>query len=84
MTIPFKSSPVEFNQHLLFPSNIFDLLPKDNDCYLYTELFQMLDTSTIESSYQVKGQNAYHPKLIVSCPFGCAQDRLPGGFLWLA
>jgi len=26
----------------------------------------MLDTSTIESSYQVKGQNAYHPKLIVS------------------
>jgi transposase len=66
MTIPFKSSPVEFNQHLLFPSNIFDLLPKDNDCYLYTELFQMLDTSTIESSYQVKGQNAYHPKLIVS------------------
>jgi len=66
MTIPFKSSPVEFNQHLLFPSNIFDLLPKDNACYLYTELFQMLDTSTIESSYQVKGQNAYHPKLIVS------------------
>jgi len=66
MTIPFKSSPVEFNQHLLFPSNIFDLLPKDNDCYLYTELFQMLDSSTIESSYQVKGQNAYHPKLIVS------------------
>jgi transposase len=66
MTIPFKSSPVEFNQHLLFPSNIFDLLPKDHDCYLYTELFQMLDTSTIESSYQVKGQNAYHPKLIVS------------------
>lgn len=66
MTIPFKSSPVEFNQCLLFPSNIFDLLPKDHDCYLYTELFQLLDTSTIESSYNIKGQNAYHPKLIVS------------------
>ena len=66
MTIPFKSSPVEFNQRLLFPSNIFDLLPKDHDCYLYTELFQMLDTSIIESSYKIKGQNAYHPKLIVS------------------
>ncbi len=66
MTILLKSSPVEFNQHLLFPSNIFDLLPNDHDCCLYTELFQMLDTSPIESRYKVKGQNAYHPKLIVS------------------
>jgi hypothetical protein len=26
MSVPFKSSPIEFNQHLLFPSHIFDLL----------------------------------------------------------
>ena len=28
--------------------------------------FQQLDTSAVENSYQVKGQNAYHPRLIVS------------------
>jgi transposase len=66
MSVPFKSSPIEFNQHLLFPSNIFDLLAEDHECYLYTELFQQLDTSAVENSYQVKGQNAYHPRLIVS------------------
>ena len=66
MPIPFKSSPVEFNQHQLFPSNIFDLLAEDHECYLYRDLFQQLDTSAVESGYKVKGQNAYHPKLIVS------------------
>jgi len=66
MSIPFKSSPVEFNQHLLFPTNIFDLLSKDQECFLYAELFQQIDRSSLESLYSVKGQNAYHPKLIVS------------------
>ncbi len=66
MTIPFKSHPVEFNQHLLFPSNIFDLLAGDHECYLYSELFQQLNTSSIESNYKINGQNAYHPKQIIS------------------
>ena len=66
MSIPFKSSPVEFNQHLLFPSNIFDLLPKNHECFLYADLLQQIDTSSLENLYSVKGQNAYHPKLIVS------------------
>jgi transposase len=66
MSIPFKASPVEFNQHLLFPTHIFDLLPKDHECFLYAELFQEIDTSSLESLYSIKGQNAYHPKLIVA------------------
>lgn len=66
MTIPFKSRPVEFHQHQLFPSNIFDLLPQDHECYLYSELFEQLDTRSIESLYSVKGQHAYHPRQIVS------------------
>jgi transposase len=66
MSIPFKSSPVEFNQHLLFPTNIFDLLPKGHECFLYADLFQQIDTSSLESLYSVKGQHAYHPKLIVA------------------
>jgi hypothetical protein len=51
MSVPFKSSPVEFNQHLLFPPNIFDLLPKDHECFLYADLFQQIDTSSLESLY---------------------------------
>ena len=66
MSIPFKTSPVEFHQHLLFPPNIFDLLADDHECYLYSDLFAQLDTSIIESQYSLKGQNAYHPQLIVS------------------
>jgi len=33
---------------------------------LYAELFEQLDTSSVESLYSVKGQHAYHPKQIVS------------------
>ena len=66
MTIPFKTSPAEYNQSLLFPTNVFDLLPSDHECYLYHDLFQQLDTSELESNYSHKGQNAYHPKLIIS------------------
>ncbi len=66
MSIPFKSSPIEYDQSLLFPGNVFDLLPKAHECYLYQDLFQQLDTTSLENDYSHKGQNAYHPKLIVS------------------
>lgn len=66
MTKNFKPSPVEFNQHLLFPSNVFDLLSKEHECYLFHDLFQQLDTSSLEKRYSHKGQNAYHPRLITS------------------
>ena len=66
MSVPFKTSPVEYDQSLLFPGNVFDLLPNDHECYLYHDLFQQLDTTELESNYSHKGQNAYHPKLIVS------------------
>ena len=66
MSIPFKKSPIEFKQRQLFPSNIFDLLPNEHECYLYKDIFQHLDTSSLESKFSRKGQNAYHPHLIVS------------------
>jgi transposase len=66
MTIPFKTHPAEFNQDTLFPCNIFDLLADDHECYLYADLFQQLDTSSIESNYKYIGQNAYHPRQIIS------------------
>lgn len=63
MSIPFKKDPAEFNQSLLFPSNIFDLLPTDHECYIYEDIFKQIDTSSIEKKYSVLGQNAYHPRL---------------------
>ncbi len=64
MSIPFKKDPVEFNQRLLFPPNIFDLLPGDHQCFIYGEIFEHLDTSGVERNHSNPGQNAYHPKLI--------------------
>ncbi|MCK5905091.1 MAG: IS1182 family transposase [Gammaproteobacteria bacterium] len=62
----FKKKPAEFDQHLMFPSNIFDLLKDDHDCYVYSEIFKDLDTSEIEKQFSTIGQHAYHPKLITS------------------
>ena len=66
MSIPFKSDPVNVTQRQLFPSNVFDLLADDHDCYLFHDLFEQLDTRSIEVLYSPKGQHAYHPKKIVS------------------
>lgn len=66
MSIPFKKSPIEFNQRQLFPSNIFDLLADGHECYLYNDIFQQLNTSSVERTFSRIGQNAYHPRLIVS------------------
>lgn len=66
MSVPFKSRPAEFDQRVLFPTNVFDLLPSDHECYLYKSLFDQLDTSEIEETYSHKGQRAYHPKQITS------------------
>lgn len=64
--IPFKASPIESDPGILSPSNLFDLLPEDHDCYVYEGIFQQLDASGVECKYSPKGQHAYHPKLIVS------------------
>ena len=66
MIIPFKKDPIEFNQRTLFPTNIFDLLSSDHPCYVYEDIFEQLDTSSVEEKFSIKGQNAYHPRLITS------------------
>ncbi|MCP4289892.1 MAG: IS1182 family transposase [Gammaproteobacteria bacterium] len=66
MKSAFKPNPIELDQRLLSASNVFDLLSKDHECFVYDGLFQQLDTSQLEDNYSVLGQHAYHPKLIVS------------------
>jgi len=66
MPIPFKKDPMEFNQRALFATNIFDLLPSHHPSYVYEDIFQQLDTSSVEEQFSVRGQNAYHPRLITA------------------
>ena len=62
--VPFKKDPVEFKQRALFVTNIFDLLPEDHESYIYEDIFDQLDTSSVEKKFSVLGQNAFHPRLI--------------------
>ena len=64
--IPFKEHAEELNQFVLFPSNIFELLPEDHECFLFADLLQQIETSELEHNYSHLGQHAYHPGLIVS------------------
>jgi len=63
--IPFKDAPINYDQRILFPSNVFDLLPIAHECYVYKDIINQLDTSDLEQQYSVRGQHAYHPKLIL-------------------
>ena len=65
MQIPFKKDPIEFKQRALFATNVFDLLPSDHPCYVYEDIFEQLDTSSVEEQFSIRGQNAYHPRLII-------------------
>jgi transposase len=59
--IPFKKDPVEFSQRTLLATNVFDLLPEDDDCFIYEDIFSQIDTAEIEKKYSIRGQHAYHP-----------------------
>jgi transposase len=59
MPIPFKSDPTKFNQRLLFPRNIFDLLPKEHECFIYDTMFQQIDISSIQGKYSYIAQRAH-------------------------
>lgn len=63
--IPFKNDSESAHQRELFPSNIFDLLPPEHDCFLFHDLFQQLDTRELEASYSHLGQHAWHPRTLI-------------------
>jgi len=65
MSVPFKSSSDNLHEAQNFSGNIFDLLPTTHDCFVFKDLFEELDTTSIEAKYSLKGQHAYHPKQIV-------------------
>ena len=66
MAPPFKKDPQEFKGRKLFTENVFDLLPKDHDCFIYEDIFSQIDTKSIEEKYSMIGRHAYYPKLIIA------------------
>jgi transposase len=66
MIVPFKKDPVEFKQRAIFATNVFDLLTADHPCFVYGDIFEQLETSSVEDNYSLLGQNAYHPRLITA------------------
>ena len=66
MPVPFKKDPTEYNQRKLLATNIFDLLPEDDDCFVYEDIFSQIDTKEVEKKYSMLGQHAYHPRLITA------------------
>lgn len=66
MNIPFKKDPKEYRQGMLFPGNLFDLLSDDHCCFVFEDIFQQIDTSSLMKNYSRIGQNAFDPRLITS------------------
>ena len=66
MNIPFKQDPEEYRQGMLFPGNLFDLLPKDHSCFVYEDIFQQIDAASLMKNYSLNGQHAFDPRLLTS------------------
>lgn len=65
MNIPFKKDPEEYLQGSLF-GTIFDHLPENHNCFVYQDLFEQIDTSSLMKNYSIKGQHAFDPGLLTS------------------
>ena len=66
MSVPFKDDPVEFKARTLMAQNVFDLLEKDDDCFIYEDIFFQIDTRSLEKKYSRIGQHAYNPAIIIA------------------
>jgi len=66
MPVPFKKDPTDYNQSQLLATNVFDLLSKDHDCFIYEDILSQIDTKSIEGKYSMIGQHAYPPRLITA------------------
>ena len=62
----FKDYQVQRDQHQLFATNVFDLLPEEHDCFLFADLIAQLDTSEVLEHYSALGQRAYDPRQLIA------------------
>ena len=66
MSIPFKPDPEEYTQGMLFPGNVFDLLPKEHSCFIYEDIFKQIDITSLLKNYSKNGQHAFNPRIITA------------------
>lgn len=66
MSIPFKSDKKALDKAEHFYGNIFSLLTDDHDCFVFKDLLEQIDISSLEDKYSIKGQHAFSPKKNVS------------------
>lgn len=66
MPVPFKKDPEHYNQRKLMTTNVFDLLSEDDDCFIYEDIFNKIDTKEVEKKFSMIGRHAYHPRLITA------------------
>ena len=62
----FKDYEVERDQHQLFATNVFELLPAEHDCFLFADLITQLDTREVLEHYSPLGQRAYDPRQLIA------------------
>ncbi len=55
MAPSFKKDPEEFKGRKLIAENVFDLLQKDDDCFIYEDIFSQIDTKALEEKYSMIG-----------------------------
>ena len=66
MPVPFKKDPTDYNQRTLMTTNVFDLLSEDDDCFIYEDIFNSIDTKEVEKKFSMIGQHAYHPRRVTA------------------
>ncbi len=50
MPVPFKKDPINYNRRTLMTTNVFDLLSEDDDCFIYEDIFNAIDTKEVEKN----------------------------------
>lgn len=64
-----KFKPYDKGQIMLLPPSVEDFIPEGHLARLVDEIVETLDTSLIESKYNVLGQKSYSPKLLLKLLF---------------
>ena len=61
--------PVNRDQNCFLPPSLKSCVPVNDIIHTIIEIAEKLDTTKVESKYDVLGQNAYHPKMMIEILF---------------
>jgi len=64
-----KFKPYRKDQVMLFPKSIDDYVSQNHLSRTIDSIVEQLDTKEIEDKYSLRGQNTYHPKILIKLLF---------------